>query len=139
MNRTETPDPATYPVGSAESRAAARLRAESLRPLTLVVAQDIEGNPIWDQTAVYGPTVIPGGKLPTADWMALYAPPPESVTSEAGKADWLANQRVLKERRNANSGAWLKAYARLAQKYGGRVPGAVAAAWCSRWAEDDGR
>lgn len=73
--RTKPPDPSAFPIGSPESRAAARQRAEAIHPTTKVLSTDREGNPIWDQGAVYGvPTLILNKDTTRDEWLEMLRP-----------------------------------------------------------------
>lgn len=117
MNPTEL-NPAAFPIGSAESRAAARLLASSRRPLEMGVPEDESGDPIWNESAVYGPTLRTLPRSVTREeWDREYGSP------EAREGMYRRG-----ELREANRAAWRAAYAQLLAECGGRVPGSLAAA-----------
>jgi hypothetical protein len=127
MNRTDGPDPAAFPLGSPESRAAARLRAEAIRPLTSVVHDDDDGNPIWDLEAIYGPrlNILPAD-MTREEWLEAYSLPETATAAE--RDEILATRRLRWKRATDNTSAWRRAYEELVVEYHGRVPGSVAAA-----------
>jgi hypothetical protein len=105
--RGELPEgvsPADYPLGSVESRVAARARLEALTPLTYVVYLDDDGNPIYDPSKRYARfTVHVPRELTVEEWKRRNTPPTDPAEHEA----WVKTneERLVRQREN-----WLKWY-----------------------------
>lgn len=113
------PNPGDFPVGSPESRAAARYRA-SLNRVHAPIFLDDDGNPIWDEKAVYGSSSHPlRRKLSREEWLEKYGPDAPKLSRE--------EERRRSETCDRNRIAGLEALQKLVAEYG-LVPGRVAAA-----------
>ncbi len=118
-------DPSLYLLGSPESRAAARLLAQSRMPLERVVRYDGDGNAIWDPQKTYGPVIRPVcTDMSREEWIWRYAAYPDDERTPEQREE---HRRRDAENSDANLKAWRKKIWELLKEFNGAVPGAVAA------------